>query len=271
MNPNRTTAGDPGPAAVKIPTLQRSALPSPAALCLPTEYVQQDAAYTHDREGGVYWTQERIEMSGRWQHHVYRWALRLIRQAGLTSVIDVGCGTAYKLRALVRESGVRGVGVDMASAVDIARRHVRDTPSIRVDEIDLEAPDHALIPPAGFDLCVCADVLEHLVDPAPCVEFLRAAALASPRGGRILISTPERARLRGRDCLHSPKAEHVREWARGELIGYLGSCGLQVVQSAVLPPKDEPLEAGLDEDTLWQVGLREHSPRWCHAVLCEAK
>lgn len=246
-------------------------LRSPEAFCLPVGYKQQEAALTHDSAGGVYWTRERIEASTRWQHHVYAWARRLIERDRLTCVLDVGCGTALKLQALVRSTGLRAQGLDMPSGVEVARQLVRDTPTIAIDEIDLEAPDHSVLADKiKFDIVVCADVLEHLMDPAPCIELLKAAVRGNGRGC-ILVSTPERERLRGRACMGSPKPEHVREWARGEFLCYLHSRGLRVLESVVFPPQDEAVSAWTREDVLWQVGLRETSPRWCHAVLCAAE
>jgi hypothetical protein len=72
---------------------------------------------------------------------------------------------------------------------------------------------------------ICADVIEHLGDPDALIGYLTRRVSG---GGRILISTPERNRLRGSNCRICPNPAHVREWSFAELASYLQSRGLQV-------------------------------------------
>jgi SAM-dependent methyltransferase len=81
-------------------------------------------------------------------------------------VLDVGCGTGSNA-SWYRRHGAReivGVELDDASAARAAKvfdRVVRGTIEEAIDELD-----------GSFDLIVCADVLEHLVDPWALVTHL---------------------------------------------------------------------------------------------------
>jgi 2-polyprenyl-3-methyl-5-hydroxy-6-metoxy-1,4-benzoquinol methylase len=98
-------------------------------------------------------------------------------------VLEVGCGAGATLRWL-RASGQAGhtTGIELAAdAAAVART--------RVDEL-LEGPlaQHLpALPKAGYDLVLCLDVLEHLVDPWEAVRGLRT--LLRP-GGTLIVSLP---------------------------------------------------------------------------------
>lgn len=87
-------------------------------------------------------------------------------------VLDVGCGAGANA-AWYRQHGAReivGIEIDPASAAQAASTYDR----IVCDPI--ETAVGAL--EGSFDLIVCADVLEHLVDPWSVVHELRRAASA---------------------------------------------------------------------------------------------
>ena len=196
------------------------AVRGPEEFCLPRGYRQQAAPLTHDGarvvdergEATAYWSEARVRASGRYQRHVYAWAAELVRSRGLKSVLDLGCGPCVKLMELIAPVCADVEGADQASAIGVARGRGAGMP---LREIDLERC-------AGveawrrFDLIVCADVVEHLLDPDPMLGLI---GRLSHEGTLVVMSTPDRARLRGRGCMASEKPEHVREWAEGELVG----------------------------------------------------
>jgi hypothetical protein len=112
---------------------------------------------------------------------------------------------------------------------------------------------------------ICADVIEHLVDPDPALGLLCRAA---GENGWILISTPERHRLRGRRAMACTKPDHVREWSRGEFVQYLRASGLGVVQSRLMPQDDAPMARCLSREAMFMARASARSPLACHAVLC---
>ena len=209
-----------------------------------------------------YWNPIRVRESRRFQHHVYRWAADLVARYRLQRVVDVGCGSGWKLMHHLGPTGATLTGMDTPQAIAVARDL---GVSANLVEIDLEAPSQSDVPRA--DLLICADVIEHLVDPDPAVEFMRCAAGVR---GWILISTPERCRLRGRGTVVCGKPDHVREWSRRELLAYLRSRGLRVVQSRLVPQDDAPIGRRLARECLFRARLAERSPLACHAVLCRS-
>jgi SAM-dependent methyltransferase len=79
---------------------------------------------------------------------------------------------------------------------------------------------------------LCADVIEHLLDPDPCLDFMRRHLAP---GGLLLISTPERIALRGKDCMDCPHPMHVREWSFAEFGRFLASRRFEVADHLLLP------------------------------------
>jgi hypothetical protein len=86
----------------------------------------------------------------------------------------------------------------------------------------LDSPASA---PVVGQLVICSDVIEHVVDPDVLLGYLRTC---TGSGGLVILSTPERHRLRGRNCIRSPNPAHVREWSFGELRRYLEARGFRV-------------------------------------------
>lgn len=168
-----------------------------------------------------------------WQPDVYRIAAELARLFGRKTVIDVGCGHARKLVALHPE--FRLIGIDYGINIDHCRRAY---PFGEWLESDLEAVE--LLPiPVGVRrdaVVVCADVIEHLVDPRPLLatmrELLQHAAVA-------VLTTPDRARTYG--ALHyGPPSNpaHVREWTLDELAALCKASGLDVLNATYTRSND---------------------------------
>ncbi|BCV25495.1 glycosyltransferase [Gelria sp. Kuro-4] len=105
----------------------------------------------------------------------------------VTSVLDVGCGTGALGAAVKRRNSACFVaGVDIFPPALNEARQVLDKVWLgNVEELlkrgQIKSPD------GGFDVIVCADVLEHLVDPWSTLNQL--TALLSDRG-QVVISLP---------------------------------------------------------------------------------
>lgn len=98
-------------------------------------------------------------------------------------VLDVGCGAGAFGHSLKRQAGVREVvGIEVVPEAAAKARRVLD----QVIEGDLETLDPPF-PDGHFDCIVCADVLEHLVEPAPVLRKL--GRVLAPHGV-IVISMP---------------------------------------------------------------------------------
>jgi SAM-dependent methyltransferase len=185
-----------------------------------------------------YWTEQRIEASGRYQHPVYRVCRELLRSRAARSFLDVGSGPGTKVAELIAPLCRDLTLVDQPSSREIALRCVPGACFIAADLDDLD-----LDLERSFDLIVCADVLEHLKHPDACLDFIREHLA---EGGRAVLSTPERDNLRGHDCMESPHPEHVREWNAAEFRAFVESCRLHVEGQILLPAeRTHPLELAL--------------------------
>ncbi|MBF0623486.1 MAG: methyltransferase domain-containing protein [Magnetococcales bacterium] len=101
---------------------------------------------------------------------------------GAQRVLDVGCGAGNLGRALKERGVPRVEGLEINPE---AARLARD----RLDAV--HQGDVASMPlpfaPGAFDVMICADVLEHLVDPGAALARLRPALAGH---GRIIASIP---------------------------------------------------------------------------------
>jgi len=98
-------------------------------------------------------------------------------------LLDVGCGAGVLASTLKRERGLdEVVGVEIIEAAWEEARRVLDCALFgSVESMELPYPDEY------FDCIICADVLEHLVEPA---MALRKLGRVLARDGRIVVSIP---------------------------------------------------------------------------------
>lgn len=189
---------------------------------LPEGY-EANPAITFDQDGDNYWDAARLSASRAYQAAAYEWAIRLVREHGCRSVADVGCGAGTKLAHLHRAlPDVVTCGFDQPNAIEFARSY-HDFGEWHA--LDLEAPN--LVSASTFDMVITSDVIEHLGNPDRLLEVLRQL---THEGSLVLLTTPERVRLRGADCLSSPNKYHVREWSMPELGHYLSARGWRVLE-----------------------------------------
>lgn len=188
------------------------------------------AAAARAARSGVYWNRLRRHTHRYFQAEVYRLAAEVVAAEGLRSVLDVGCGPGGKLLEHLGGRVAELAGVDRPASAA-----AWPTPSGNAVfyAVDLASEDVSL--GRTFDLVMSVDVVEHLDDPDRLLDFMRAHMHGR---SRFLLSTPEREVLRGPGNLGSPKAEHVREWSRDELRGYLESRGLLVDEQRVVDSYD---------------------------------
>jgi SAM-dependent methyltransferase len=170
-----------------------------------------------------YFVDELIERGSIHQPDVYPFAAHLADRWGCDTILDIGCGRAGKLAPLHERFHV--IGIDIGENLEYCRRTHAFGEWI---ERDLEVPGELPIPSEVLSrsLIVCADVIEHLVDPSPLLYELKRLLEHAPMA---LVSTPERDRARGIDDLGPPgNPHHVREWNRLEFGSLLGSVPIRV-------------------------------------------
>lgn len=142
-------------------------------------------------------------LKDEWQREVYETARSIADQHHFQSVLDIGTGSAYKLLKYFRASDT--LGMDLPPTVRWLKRHYPDRRW--TDKFE---------PQPGFDVLICADVIEHIPDPDQVLDLI-----ARCRPQVAVISTPDRSLLkRGHDGPPGNKA-HVREWAYEEFATYI--------------------------------------------------
>lgn len=159
-------------------------------------------------------------MSTVHQPLVYEFAGRLAELSNARRIVDIGCGSAVKLKPF--SDKIELVCIDLKNSLEIARTQV---PCAKFIEVNLE-DGITNIDDSIFDdsIVICADVLEHLINPE---RLAKGLASAANRAKFLLISTPDRNRARGLIDNGPPSnTAHVREWSAEEFARFLSDCGL---------------------------------------------
>lgn len=147
----------------------------------------------------------------------------LIREAGGTSVLDLGCGEGRLIRELLKVQGIRRVvGVEVAPRVLASagdRLRLDSMPDIQRQRVELLQGslvyrDDRL---KGFDVAAVVEVIEHMeADRLPAFE---AALFGHARPGTVIVTTPNRDYNAVFETLAAGAfrhPDHRFEWTRAE-------------------------------------------------------
>jgi|SRR5579863_755254 len=149
------------------------------------------------------------------QGEVYQEALNIARACNAQIIGDIGCGSAYKLLKYFGSYYTIGFEVDPNFAY--LKTQYPEKRWIYGDfNVTAELP--------FFDVIICADVIEHLVDPDELLNWIQDLDF-----NYLVISTPDRDKL----CLYQVPPEqsqsgppinphHIREWSFAEFETYIG-------------------------------------------------
>jgi SAM-dependent methyltransferase len=142
-----------------------------------------------------------------WQKEVYLDAVRLMQENGWSSVIDVGCGSGYKLVNYLKDYDT--LGLDLAPTLKFLKKTY---PERKWD--DALTVDYSKL---TTDLVISSDVIEHVEKPDEFVDTLLEIEC-----NLFLISTPDRDYVRGVDDMGPPaNIAHYREWNAEEFKNFL--------------------------------------------------
>jgi len=149
-------------------------------------------------------------LEDQWQLEVYLHALGLMKKHQLQSVVDIGCGSGYKLVTYLGEYDT--LGLELPENVELLHKKYPDR--------KWELSDFGVDPKINTDLLVCSDVIEHIVDPDDLLDYIKRMEFQY-----LILSTPERNLLykpwsRSNWGPPSNKA-HIREWNFKELGDYI--------------------------------------------------
>lgn len=175
--------------------------------------------YDDNRDTQYWFEKQRSSQVFQWQ--VYEYASRFCNSN--TRVVDVGCGTAFKLVNIIGKITGNIVGIDQLSPIESCNMNYT-IGSFYADNFENPSLDYKEFV-TNPDIIICSDVIEHIVDPDILLNFIKLLATSSTR---IIISTPNRDRLRGTECTESLKPEHVREWNFEEFSCYLQNSNFKI-------------------------------------------
>lgn len=152
-----------------------------------------------------------LQSYGPVHRHLREQVVRLVRDLGVRTILDVGCGAGDALMAIARDGAHDLYGVDVSSeALALAKRRV---PGARFAALDVQRGGLR----GRFDLVMSIQVIEHLPDDEAALRTMagmsRAFVFVSTIGGRMRPS--ERA------------IGHVRNYTREELKAKLERAGLR--------------------------------------------
>jgi hypothetical protein len=158
------------------------------------------------------------------QKEVYLFCRDFMQKNRLNSVIDIGCGSAYKLITYL--SDFNTIGIETEPCYTYLKQTYPDNKWYLSGE--MEKSFHIYDELNYPDVVICSDVIEHIVNPDNLIEYL-----LSFQSKYYIISTPCREVL----CNHPRFSDnyknawngppinkcHVREWTMDEFKQYISN------------------------------------------------
>ncbi|HLV24286.1 MAG TPA: methyltransferase domain-containing protein [Moheibacter sp.] len=161
-------------------------------------------AYNHRKE---YTYLDKTESTDEWQKEVYEYAQNFMLKNNYKKVVDFGCGSGFKMMKYFQN--FESVGVEVEETYKFLVENHPDQKWYNADKLNTEILE--------TDLVICADVIEHVLNPD---EFLDS--LNKIKFKHLIISTPDRLTLHGSFHFGPPKNPfHIREWTCREFRKYL--------------------------------------------------
>ena len=158
------------------------------------------------------------------QKEVYQFCAQFMTENRLKKVVDIGCGSGYKLVNYLSE--FETIGVETEPCFSLLNSKYPDKKWLISGEMEKSFNDYDLL--KNNDVVLCCDVIEHIIDPDILLDYL-----ISLNSKYYIISTPCREILCKSDKYSSsyikhwngpPKNTcHVREWTMGEFVGYISN------------------------------------------------
>jgi len=146
------------------------------------------------------------ENADEYQKEVYAAAKKLYEEKGLKGILDIGCGSAYKLLANFQQDPKAGVELNINWLIE---KFPNETWFAFSDNAWKQFP---------AQLIICADVIEHVPNP----DAFIADLLAHQHAQYFIFSTPDRNLDTSPWKFGPPNNEsHFREWTFEEFEQYM--------------------------------------------------
>jgi SAM-dependent methyltransferase len=151
------------------------------------------------------------------QREVYTFAQQFMITNALNSVIDVGCGSGFKLIKYLGKFDTTGIDTEPCYSNLLSKYPNRKW--LKSGEPEKSFSKDIL----DSDIVICSDVIEHIINPVDLINFIKTI-----RTKYIVFSTPDREVLRkmprfGEAAWYGPPVNkaHVREWTCEEFNNFI--------------------------------------------------
>jgi 2-polyprenyl-3-methyl-5-hydroxy-6-metoxy-1,4-benzoquinol methylase len=164
-----------------------------------------------------------IEFEDEFQKEVYLFADKFMVKNNLNSVIDVGCGSGFKLINILGKYDT--IGIETEPCLTFLKEKYTDKKWLQSGKSEISFINYEI----KSDLVICSDVIEHILNPDELILFLK-----NLKSKYYILSTPCRKVLvedYGRIDNGPPNNNcHIREWTMTELVKYL-SLNFNILES----------------------------------------
>ena len=199
------------------------------SLVKATGYLLAGKTRDHYCLKSLYWPRRKyLQFDGNvytdeYQDEVYSEIKRIIEKNRLRSILDIGCGSGYKLMKYFGDYDT--LGLEVQPALDFLKKQY---PHKRWQFSNLKSSLGE-----KFDIVVSVDVIEHLTDPDELLTFISGIECRY-----IVLSSPDRARLSFVNWFGPPaNPYHIREWSKKELVDYISKY-FDVIDSKIVGRHD---------------------------------
>jgi len=175
------------------------------SLSFSQKHYEIKAAYYHRRHPKYC---DATSRKDEYQKEVYEYALKFSEEKQLKTVLDYGCGSAYKLLKYFKN--YEFAGVDIEPTLSWLRKNYPENKWL--------SPDELIKNKRNFEFIICADVIEHISDPNQLIDYLKKLDSKF-----MVISTPDRDLTDNKYSQIGPPLNlaHCREWSFEEFENYI--------------------------------------------------
>jgi hypothetical protein len=164
------------------------------------------------------------------QDLVYKRIKEFFEEKQLKTIVDVGCGSGFKLIKYFNE--YKSIGMELPPALDYLKTTYPSKSWIY--------SDFKFKPDFPVDIAISIDVIEHLKNPDDLLNYFKEL---NPK--YIALCTPDRDKLVYRSRLGPPiNIAHLREWNKKEFDNYI-SKHFEIIESKVVSNQDHYIIAKL--------------------------
>jgi 2-polyprenyl-3-methyl-5-hydroxy-6-metoxy-1,4-benzoquinol methylase len=164
---------------------------------IKTGYHHAVKAEQHDATGST----------DEWQPSVYELAVSIAKKLQDHTIIDLGCGSGYKL--IHKLGNFDTIGIEVQPTYSWLKKKYPERKWLLFDSVNPSELEAGLV--------ICSDVIEHIPDPDKLMEFIQKMNF-----DWLIISTPERDAVAGKNDYGPPRnTAHYREWNVAEFNEYV--------------------------------------------------